>query len=575
MSSVLRWAATLAGLRPVQLVYYPLRRVQARMPAWVAAPDVRLRDDVLGPAVERLGVEDPGGVLERAAAVIRREFTFVGQTRTLPHVDWRGRYVSHLWNYNLHYFDYARDLAWAWRQTRDQKWPDAFMDITLSWIRGTSPGRGDAWSPYPTSVRIANWLYALTLFGDALGGEARSLLASSVAMQVGWLERRLERHIQANHLQRNYHALAVAGLCYEGHAAARWRRKGLRGSWRAVHEQVLADGGHYERSPMYHCVALQDFLELAVLSEAAGEAVPAEVVDRLSRMVDALAVLARPGGQLHLFNDAAQGISPARQHLEALGALVLPARSEPALGLLELPDTGYFGHHDPATGDRLIVDAGPPGPRHQPGHAHCDMLSFELDLGGVPFAVDSGVHGYEGDPLRKYARSTRAHNTVMVARQEQHELWGTFRMGRAGRPLGAQQSAGPGEYRFSGACSPYHDPAATHHRTIHRNADGWRVTDRVEGAPRQTLRGFLHLAPRWELVPGDVIGRWLARSGSHEVQIMVFGADQIRAVAGECDPPQGWYCPGFGVAVPAPVLEIDVHQNDGREFGYILRSREL
>ena len=37
-------------------------------------------------------------------------------------------------------------------------------------------------------------------------------------------------------------------------------------------------------------------------------------------------------------------------------------------------------------------DAGDIGPDYQPGHAHGDMLSFELSLNGHRVIVDSGVH---------------------------------------------------------------------------------------------------------------------------------------------------------------------------------------
>ena len=53
-----------------------------------------------------------------------------------------------------------------------------------------------------------------------------------------------------------------------------------------------------------------------------------------------------------------------------------------------LPDTGYYGYRQ--GGDSLIVDCGPVGPDYQPGHAHCDTLSYELHVGGVPIVVDSG-----------------------------------------------------------------------------------------------------------------------------------------------------------------------------------------
>ena len=65
-----------------------------------------------------------------------------------------------------------------------------------------------------------------------------------------------------------------------------------------------------------------------------------------------------------------------------------------------------------ADGHYLVCDAAPIGPDYLPGHAHGDLLSFELSLGGHRVFVDSGVESYEADELRRYCRSTRAHNTV-------------------------------------------------------------------------------------------------------------------------------------------------------------------
>ncbi len=51
-------------------------------------------------------------------------------------------------------------------------------------------------------------------------------------------------------------------------------------------------------------------------------------------------------------------------------------------------------------------------------HAHCDLLSFVLWVGGRPLLVDSGTYMYHG-PWRDHFRLTAAHNTVMVDGREQ------------------------------------------------------------------------------------------------------------------------------------------------------------
>jgi hypothetical protein len=62
----------------------------------------------------------------------------------------------------------------------------------------------------------------------------------------------------------------------------------------------------------------------------------------------------------------------------------------------------------------MIIDCDAVSPSYQPGHTHCDMLSYELALDGRPVFVDTGVYDYEPSAERAWSRSTRAHNTVGV-----------------------------------------------------------------------------------------------------------------------------------------------------------------
>jgi uncharacterized heparinase superfamily protein len=510
MTRLARFARTVSHLRWEQWAYRPLRALQKRLPAGSppAGRVARARAATLASELRHWG-RDGDVVLSRARAVADGRFRFLGREETLSAIDWNQRHVSHLWSYNLHYFDFALDLARAYEETGDHRLARRFEELALSWIDGTTPGKGDGWDAYPISLRSVNWIYSLLLFGDALTEPARARIEESLRMQLGFLERRLELHILANHLQKNLKALAVGGLYFEGAAADRWSGRFTGRLWSELLEQVLEDGVHYERSPMYHAIALADFLEVVALRRAAGPAVPAAVEVRLRSMVEAFGVLSRPDGSLHLFNDAANGIAPSRGWISRLAERAIGRAVPEPRGIIRLPRGGYHGYLRPSSGERLVIDCGEIGPAYQPGHAHCDVLSFELDVAGRPVVVDSGVSGYADDPLREYARSTRAHNTVQVGDTEQAEVWGTFRVG--GRPtiLSADQSGSSGTYRFEGAYRPF-GSRATHRRVIDRMTDGWRVTDTVTGAGNAIVTSYLHLHPDLAPEPATAGGAWVS-----------------------------------------------------------------
>lgn len=572
---------TLRTLRPEQWLFLPLRRLQGngkprRVPC---VPRSARTAPALARAVEQWGEGSDPARIEGARDIVAGRFHFLNHSEDFSgsgpgvepfaRLDWGRRHVNPLWNFNLHYFDYAPDLVRAFRRTGEEAFLRTFERLATGWVAQTATGAGDGWRPYPISLRVVNWIEALLLAGEALRVETREVLTSSLAAQAFALERRLEWHLGANHLQKNFYALAVAGMFFDGPDAARWRRKGLRGLWRALGEQVLADGGHVERSPMYHAIALQDFLRAHDLCAAAGEPVPPAARERTRRMVRALGILSRPDGRLHLFNDSADGIAPPPGELDALSARVLGETIPEPSGVVSLPETGYFGFIDAARQERILIDCGAPGAEYQPGHAHCDLLSFELDVGGVPFVVDSGVSGYDGDCLREYARSTRAHNTVMIRGREQSEVWATFRLARRAVAVEAEiGTPSSGGWIFRGAYHPYHAPRAVHARTVQGSPGRWTITDTVDGAGGGSLFSFLHIHPDWSVEPEE--SGFVARAGEIEVRLRPFGVKSVELLAGEESPQQGWYCPEFGLRIPAPTLRMQIAQDEAHAFGYVI-----
>ena len=274
-------------------------------------------------------------------------------------------------------------------------------------------------------------------------------VAESLARQVAYVGANVEDDVLGNHVIRNARALVLGGRAL-GDAAALERGLALLG--RELPEQVLSDGGHYERSPVYHLVVLRDLLEVRAASEAAWLDEPIERMQRFA------AGLQRPDGAPALFNDGTLDLAPQ---------LDLP---EPAPGLSVFEETGYAVLREP--GLWLAFDCGPPAPAFLPAHAHADALSFQLWLDGRPVVVDPGTSTYDPGAQRDIERSTAAHATIALDGRSQFELWGAFRSG----PLPRVRLLGTEPL----AAEVVWPSGARHRRTIGWDEREIRVDDELE-----------------------------------------------------------------------------------------------
>jgi hypothetical protein len=91
------------------------------------------------------------------------------------------------------------------------------------------------------------------------------------------------------------------------------------------------------------------------------------------------------------------------------------------------------------------------------------------------------------------------------------------------------------------------------------------VEDRVTGADGRALRSWVHLHPDCVVERGPDGVR--VRAGGVRAVVRPFGVDAW-ALHGADDAGHGWYCPGFGKAVAAPVLEMRRAGDARAAFGY-------
>src|SRR3990167_10461359 len=117
---------------------------------------------------------------------------------------------------------------------------------------------GIGWQPYPLSLRIVNWIK----FSLRENQEEAEKFKKSLFLQCSSLEKQIEYHILGNHLFENGKALFFAGIYFETKESKRWLKKGISILYSQLKEQVLNDGGHFERSPMYHAIVLEGILDI-------------------------------------------------------------------------------------------------------------------------------------------------------------------------------------------------------------------------------------------------------------------------------------------------------------------------
>ncbi|NLA68344.1 MAG: heparinase, partial [Gammaproteobacteria bacterium] len=464
-------------------------------------------------------------------------FRFLGVERELTSADdWNRADWPKLWLYNAHYFD---DLAAGDAPAREQ-W---HRRLVRRWMAENPPGQGNGWEPYPTSLRIVNWI-KWALGGNALEPDA----VHSVAVQARYLRGRLEIHLLGNHLWANVKALVFAGTFFEGDEAGAWLRKGAEGLERELGEQFLPDGGHFERSPMYHSILLEDVLDLLQLARVYPGVLPATLVAALQGRVGAmlrwLRVMTHPDGDIALFNDAAFGIAPPLAALEEYArALGVPVDDAPLAALEVLAESGFVRMaRGPAV---VIADVGPVGPDYLPGHAHADTLSFELSLHGRRVLVNGGTSTYEAGPLRLRQRGTAMHNTVEVDGQDSSEVWSSFRVARRARPMKVRWASEGNLLMLEGAHSGYWrlPGRVVHSRRWELSEAGLAVVDVLSGRPGQAVARF-RFAPGLAPAEGDE-----GRIEGAGIRLAWRNVDAATAIV-----PGSWY-PRFGVDLPCRVLE--------------------
>lgn len=486
-------------------------------------------------------------------------FCFLNRQSTfdINNIDWCPQTEKRLWRYNLHYFDYLREPNW----NQSEK-----LSILEHWVANNPLSTEPGWEPFTASLRIVNWIFFLNQY-DA---EIPPHLIDSLYSQVQWLEKNDERHILANHYFENLKALLFAGCFFyqhkanDGHAG-KWLQRAKREIIQQLHEQTLDDGGHYERSPQYHSLMLENYLDIYNLASNNPGLFDGDFIEALIHTIQRSLVwlndIVFPNGQIPLLNDSAFAVSPSASSLNTYAdRLLVNQLKEAAVSstLIDKDPSGLYGLKTSA--DMLIMDCGEIGPDYQPGHTHCDFLSYELMLAGKRLIVDTGVYEYEPGEMRHYLRSTKAHNTVSVDGDEQSEIWGEFRVARRAKKHFGRVERCDNSVKISGAYSGFYGdtwgwrPRFKHLRQanvklVKDAIESIEVVDTLSGDGEHEVESYIHFHPDFSL---EVVKK-------NKLRILLDGGYFASlTIQSDCEYriEKSVYCPEFGVKHPIDVITV-------------------
>ncbi|HOZ49123.1 MAG TPA: alginate lyase family protein [Candidatus Hydrogenedentes bacterium] len=475
------------------------------------------------------------------------------------------------WVAAVYRFYWAAPLADAYRATRDEKYAQAFVDLTRDWIAKHpledhekthyvyTNWRGFAWLDIQTGIRATQLCQAFRVFVHAeaftpefLGVFLASLYDHQVKTEhlpMGVV------HNKAVFEQRGF--INIAYTFPEFKDARRWMELAMGRVRENFLAQTTSDGVQREWSAGYHLGVLRDAVEIMERMKAFDIEVPQDYQDRIRAMYDYIFAMAAPDLSFPMFGDAGRAYpSPEKRiDMELYSKLVaasellddpkykaravLDAENLPAQTSYAFHEAGMYALRNQWGPDQvyLALHCSPPAIS---GHDQPDNGTFELWAYGRWLMTDSGYYTYGHDPeARAWHRQTRAHQTLTLDGKD-------TKVG--GREL-LWQVGGDGPDVLVVENASYE--GLTHRRTV------WFVGKRffvlldeaIGDAP-----GALDL--NFQFAPGDVhvdLDKHCATTAHDDANIIVWQAPDAPVTVAQED---GWFAWSYGKRTPRTAIRF-------------------
>lgn len=364
--------------------------------------------------------------------------------------------------WELSRFQHLFTLGKAYWITNDKKYYLECKEEIEDWIVENPIYMSVNWTcAMDVAIRAVNWIFFYFHFKSLIDSDKKFLnkFNNSLYNHGKFIFLNLEKGLgfANNHYLSDLVGLFYLGLYFnklEDNEAKKWLNYSKNELEKEMFIQNNEDGTNYESSTSYHRLVTELMFFPVILGEKNNINFSQQYKVRLEKMVEFLAKITKPNGKIPLIGDVDNGrliILSNYFNWEANDVRELLALGGEYFNNLLLKNTGAIKKEDKLwilnsvkeeeekyydksvsfeDGGYYIlrnkdiycfIRCGELSCRGQGGHSHNDQLSFELNVQGEDFIVDTGTGVYTADKdIRNLFRSTKQHNTVYIEGYEQN-----------------------------------------------------------------------------------------------------------------------------------------------------------
>jgi hypothetical protein len=484
------------------------------------------------------------------------------------HRDWyyKGPNTDREWAWLSNRHSQILDLFNVYFETGNPKYVeyiDAFLRdfIIKSWPYPAVKSSTSVWRGLEVAARAKVWsrLFYGLLSSDLLSPATRLLILSSLPDHAHYNR---NFHGGNNWLTMEISALATIATNFPEYKGAKeWLDYSINTMVESMKGQVYPDGVQTELTSHYHNVALFNFELFKSICDEAGRELPGFFNQTIYDMYAYMAFRVRPDGFRILNNDGDLG-SDREYILRAAEKYQQPAWKYIATngnsGTKPVDGPSYFypwaGQLISRSGFEAdahwsFFDLGPWGS----GHQHNDKLHLSIAAFGRDLLVDAGRFAYTGETAEKfrpYARSTAAHNLILIDGK-----------GQAAGPTHATEPVGENHIKItpdfdyaSNSMANFIDVEgeATHHRSLfYVRGEFWVVVDRIfTDRPRK-------IETLWHWHPSCIVEKEgkAVKTNNEKGNLLILPASgqnlKVELIKGQVEPAmQGWYSSEYNIYEP-------------------------
>jgi uncharacterized heparinase superfamily protein len=451
-------------------------------------------------------------------------------------------------------------LGIAYQETQAERYAGEFVNQVSDWISQNPVRYGVNWvSPMETGIRAVNWSWALALMRTAEAVDEHFLadlltslwehvqfIKANLEFREGWVNNGKCR-LNSNHYLCDLAGILTVALLFPELQLVNEGRFAQRELEIEILEQTTGDGVDYEHSTAYHRFVHEIFGYCFDLLKKCGSNVNDRAIARLVQMESFSAACLHNDATLAQIGDNDSG--HLLKHVSI--ASTTTNQSEP------FEAAGFYSMRTSDT--HVLVSAARVGMRGFGSHSHNDILSFEYWHSGSPWIVDPGTYAYLPDiEARNWFRSTAAHNTVRVDREEirPYHTEAIFQMVDAANVRVVQWSSDRNRDVLEAEHTGYMrlPQGITHRRRLDFDKSNGRLSiiDSLEGSGQHLFEWHFQVHP-------DVHAE---RSSSSQEFVLSCKGRRVRLSfrAGPTDLKTipGWYSPEYGIRKPATTVVAEI-----------------